>query len=123
MQRGNCLTDGCLDKPRPNRSRCPKHDSSWGQYASAHPERAMRYNSHSWRRRAKEQIRDHPDCAVCGKKATDADHVLAVALGGDFEGPLQSLCRGCHLRKTASDSKAAQARWKPTGGVIYRGPR
>ena len=41
-------------------------------------------------------------------EATDCDHILALSLGGSFVGPVQSLRRRCHLRKTAEDSKGAK---------------
>jgi hypothetical protein len=37
---------------------------------------------------------------VCGQSATDVDHVIAVSLGGSFDGQLQSMCAKHHHEKT-----------------------
>lgn len=81
--------------------------SGWNRYKNAHPERQALYRDPRWRSRRQAQLAEHPRCVVCGRPATDADHVTAIALGGSPDGPLQSMCRRCHLRKTAEDAKAA----------------
>ena len=53
-------------------------------------------------RRARATIAAHPWCEVCG--ATEdltADHVTAIANGGDPLGPLRVLCRSCNSRRGA----------------------
>lgn len=59
--------------------------------------------------------RDNGLCCLCSKAgrvtlATDVDHVVNKAEGGDdSEANLQSLCRPCHKVKTAGES--ARAHW------------
>jgi hypothetical protein len=58
---------------------------------------------------AQDHLNASPTCVRCRATATQADHIIAVALGGDLEnGPFQSMCERCHLRRTAEDSKAAK---------------
>jgi hypothetical protein len=74
------------------------------------------YASSTWRSMRDSQLRDYPDCVVCGEKASHADHVLAVANGGTTDGRLQSMCAKHHHEKTVKDShesaKRAAARRK-----------
>ena len=93
--------------PRPN-----EHNWGWTRYAARYPERAAAYKSPAWTRRRRAWLAEHPRCVWCGRPATDCDHVVAISLGGSFDGPVQSLCRRCHLRKTAEDSKTAKKRLK-----------
>lgn len=59
--------------------------------------------------------RDNGLCCLCSKAgrvtlATDVDHVVNKAEGGDdSEANLQSLCRPCHKVKTAGESHHAGA--------------
>jgi len=51
--------------------------------------------------------RDNWRCQSCGKAGRlECDHVIPVHKGGDFwdMGNLQALCRGCHIRKSASEN-------------------
>ena len=101
---------------------CQRHGgSNWATYKAKHPERARFYASSTWRFMRERQLRDHPDCVVCGEKAGHADHVVAIALGGSQDGRLQSMCRKHHHEKTVRDSheaakRAAARRRLSTGG-------
>ena len=61
-------------------------------------------------------LSEHPLCAHCLKRgrytaAEQVDHVVALANGGEEdESNLQSLCRPCHIQKTADDTG-----YKPRG--------
>ena len=54
--------------------------------------------------------RDHYRCTACGHPGRlEADHVVPMEKGGapyDL-GNVQTLCRGCHLKKTAGESGRA----------------
>jgi len=96
--------------PSPSRARriSTKHSASnWPAYKARHPGRARFYASSTWRSMRDRQLRGHPTCVVCGDKASHVDHVLAIANGGTTDGPLQSMCRRCHLQKTVKDSHQA----------------
>ena len=97
--------------------------SNWARYKQLHPERAAVYKGEAWRARRAEQLAAHPECIVCGRKATHADHVLPVAEGG-VDGPLQSMCASHHREKTLAEShegmKRAAARRKNPGAAPER---
>ena len=90
--------------------------SGWARYRQSRPDLAVIYSGEAWRACRAEQLREHPTCAVCGRKAVTADHVVNLAAGGDFDGPLQSLCMPHHREKTLREShegaKRAAARRK-----------
>jgi 5-methylcytosine-specific restriction enzyme A len=96
--------------PRPRRHREP--ESRWGQYKRDHPERARLYKSAARTSARDRQLREHPNCAACGAKASVADHVLNRARGGADLDPrnLQSLCRRCHHAKTIQESHRGMKR-------------
>jgi hypothetical protein len=106
-----CLADGCLEPAVPNGSRCEEHNTGgWAAYKTKHPQRAAFYASSTWRNMRDAQLRDFPFCVVCGEKASHADHVLAIALGGSQDGPLQSMCAEHHRQKTLADSHGGAKR-------------
>jgi hypothetical protein len=77
--------------PRARRSPT-KHSSRWAAYKAEHPERAAFYASSTWRFMRDRHLKANPTCVVCGQKASHADHVLSIALGGSQDGLLQSMC-------------------------------
>ena len=63
--------------------------------------------------------RDGWRCVECGKAGRlEADHIVPLKRGGDPWDPanLQSLCRGCHIEKTARENERprteAELRWR-----------
>jgi 5-methylcytosine-specific restriction endonuclease McrA len=87
------------------RRRPAKHSTSnWPANKTNHPDRARFYASSTWRSMRERQLRDNPSCVVCGRPATDVDHVVAISLGGDQGGQLQSMCAKHHHDKTVRDS-------------------
>lgn len=66
------------------------------------------YDTATWRRLRKQQLRDHPLCEDClgaghAIPATDVDHRVALKDGGEPLDPanLASRCHSCHSIKTA----------------------
>jgi 5-methylcytosine-specific restriction enzyme A len=109
----------------PGQSRCRNHmyKHGWGKYALKHPERAAFYASAHWRERRAGWLLANPDCVVCGEPATAADHIVNLASGGTFDGPLQSLCAAHHKVKTQNESKEGNrraARRRKQGGSNVR---
>lgn len=52
-------------------------------------------------------------CNWCGRPATEADHILAIGLGGsptDWEHNGQALCADCHDLKTEADTRQTRQR-------------
>jgi hypothetical protein len=106
-----CLTPMCGESVVPNGSRCAKHNTSgWAAYKTKHPGRAAFYASSTWRSMRERQLRDYPACVVCGERASQADHVVSIALGGSLDGRLQSMCAKHHHEKTVRDSHEAAKR-------------
>jgi 5-methylcytosine-specific restriction endonuclease McrA len=80
------------------------------RYKQLHPGRAEFYASRGWRGRRAIWLTEHPDCAICGAKATVADHIVPLAEGGAFGGALQSLCKEHSRRKTLAESHRGMKR-------------
>jgi hypothetical protein len=78
--------------PRARRSPTKHSSSRWAAYKAEHPERAAFYASSTWRFMRDRHLKANPTCVVCGQKASHADHVLSIALGGSQDGLLQSMC-------------------------------
>jgi 5-methylcytosine-specific restriction endonuclease McrA len=84
----------CLDCPNliSRGSRCPfceyRHNLGW-----------------AWSATRSAWLRAHPDCAVCGARATEVDHVVPRSLGGRDRDNLQSLCQACHRAKTTAEAR------------------
>ena len=71
-------------------------------------------SSKQWRRRRLEVFhRDGYRCRACGKAGVlECDHIIPRQRGGaeyDMEN-LQTLCRGCHIQKTAGEQPRAEPR-------------
>ena len=64
--------------------------------------------------RASIRRRDKWKCVLCGRPATDVDHIVELADGGSFHDPanLRSLCDECHKAKTVAQRKARAERKK-----------
>ena len=64
------------------------------------------YTSARWRRVRLEQLRCQPFCTQCGDVACDVDHVIPHTGPDDprfwDRTNLNSLCKPCHSRKTAT---------------------
>lgn len=103
-------SDGGIAVPGQSRCRAHMYKHGWGKYALKHPDRAAFYASAHWRERRARHLLDHPGCVVCGEPATAADHIINIASGGTFDGPLQSLCAEHHRRKTQGESKLGNKR-------------
>ena len=77
--------------------------------------------------------RDGWRCVDCGRAGRlECDHVRPLEWGGSAWGldNLQTLCRGCHVRKTAAENEAArirkmtpaELRWRELVGAMLARP-
>lgn len=80
-------------------SRCPRHVLARIQVGP------RAYDKKAWRRASKEARIEQPFCSFCGDtRDLTADHVVAIASGGDEvpgRGGILVLCRRCNGRKGA----------------------
>jgi 5-methylcytosine-specific restriction endonuclease McrA len=95
-----------------------------GSYCSAHvpktwrkrnPEIPSPYTGPVWKAlRAEAKARANGRCEICGGPGSQADHRVALALGGAFADPqnIQWLCAACHRSKTGRDSVEARRRMR-----------
>ena len=85
--------------------------------AAREPGHNRHYNTARWKRLRLMKIRRNPLCQApgCTAPATDVDHIVSIADGGDdSHGNLQALCHPCHSRKTAvQDGGFGRARGRP----------
>lgn len=65
------------------------------------------YDSKAWRTASKWQRIREPLCRSCGEPATNVDHIIPLAQGGEpfAESNLQSLCTACHADKTRGENR------------------
>jgi len=104
-----CPEPGC-----PNlvtRGRCPQHKRTQ-EARRPYPQTRAWYQSARWQAIRRRHLSLYPLCAHCLEQkrpvpATDVDHVLPHR--GDahifWHGALQSLCHGCHSRKTRAEQQ------------------
>lgn len=74
------------------------------------PKEQLLYNCRRWKITSQLYLVNHPVCVICGKPATDVDHI--VPHKGDEklfwdETNYQSLCRECHNKKTYDENAAS----------------
>lgn len=68
-----------------------------------------------WQRFRRWFLAKHPVCSdpICGRPATDVDHIVPHAGPSDplfwDQSNMQALCHSCHSRKTASDVRSGAA--------------
>ena len=80
----------------------------------SHPQRIRR--GRRWQAVARQQIQRQPWCSRCGATSDlTADHIVAMALGGDPYDPrnLDTLCRSCNSKKGQREGGVARRRGRP----------
>lgn len=84
-----------------------------GAYCNKHKPKALPvkewnrlYNTTRWKSARYHFLLSHTDCIVCGKSATEVDHIIPhrgdIALFWDSNN-WQPLCNSCHSAKTAKE--------------------
>ena len=94
-----CIITGCRDFAVPGTSRCPRHPykSGWGRRPSSTPASAYRGD---WPERRASQLKREQNCRICGRPATQVDHIIANQHGGsNREDNLCLCCIRCNLKK------------------------
>lgn len=113
-----CAHVGCRKYSEPGCSYCAEHESEhkeflrqkrrerWNRIEEQRLSANERGYTSAWVRARKQYLMEHPLCAMCGKPATDVDHI--VPHRGDRQlfwnrNNWQSLCHECHSRKTLTE--------------------
>lgn len=107
-----CRKCGCPGKTTETHGYCDEHAdlASWGKWQKQHGNRHKRGYGRDWeliRKRILE--RDGYLCQMCLSEglytsASHVDHIVPKQKGGtNAESNLQSLCKPCHARKTATE--------------------
>lgn len=93
------------------KGRCP-NCSGWNHGPAAPNKRSIPTSSSRWRKLRAAVLRDEPLCRTCGALATEVDHIVPVAEGGEElqRDNLQPLCHPCHARKTHLESQRGKRR-------------
>jgi 5-methylcytosine-specific restriction enzyme A len=62
------------------------------------PSASERGYDSDWSKLRKKFLREHPQCAKCGRAAYIAHHIVPIDEGGERldEGNLMAMCRNCH---------------------------
>lgn len=100
---------------RKDKGYCDEHKdrrTNWAKHQRRHGNTTQRGYGHVWRK-LRTQILQRDDylcvsCRAAGRlvPATDVDHIVPKSQGGtDTPDNLQSLCKPCHRRKTATENK------------------
>ena len=91
-----------------------KKFQTWQEYKKQtgyeRPPEQKLYNCKRWRKTSQLYLIQHPVCEICGRPATDVDHI--VPHKGDerlfwLVTNFQALCRDCHNKKTYEENVAA----------------
>jgi 5-methylcytosine-specific restriction protein A len=111
--KGPCRTQGCYKKST-HGYYCNKHWEAAEAKEKARKQRVEKkrdnpykhlYGTKGWRKIRDRQLKDEPNCSMCGRRANTVDHVIEhhgePSLFFD-RGNLQSMCTTCHSRKTAT---------------------
>ena len=93
----------CSEDAVPTRSRCKKHGGS--AWARTNPASKGRYGA-AWQARRARVLKESPYCAMCGERATDVHHIIAISDGGtDDRSNLRPLCREHHKEHTSEQNR------------------
>jgi 5-methylcytosine-specific restriction protein A len=107
-----CAQPGCPAVTQGGR--CPKHQRAHQRAYAARPERRQAqqpYHTTAWRQLRAACLERDPYC-WCGKRATEADHIVARAEGGsDTLENLRGMCKSHHSQKTVKAMHRDGERW------------
>jgi len=116
MRHKPCAKPACPELVPTAQRYCAAHggNSNWAssqQFRTA--SHANRLNNSHWRKlRRVVLMRDDYLCQECrrsgrSRPGNEVDHIIPYANGGDdYMENLQTLCRECHAKKTATESRA-----------------
>lgn len=131
--RKKCKTFGCPNLHRNASGYC---DECTAKYNATHirkderPSSTKRGYDWTWRTYAKNFLKEHPVCEICGAPATCVDHkdmtadMMMDAYGRFDMDPshYQALCRSCNARKGRHEDKAMRAAYQADLAALSQHP-
>ena len=76
------------------------------------PSAARRGYNDKWRMIRANYLRRNPNCEICGKPATEVDHIKPLSEGGTHRSEnLRALDKSCHSRITANYFRGSDGRF------------
>ena len=134
--RKRCKNFGCPNLHHNASGYC---DECTARYRATHPREEKEkptssarkyYSSWQWRKFAKDFLKEHPVCEICGAPAEVCDHkdmtadMMVDAYGGfDYEpAHYQALCRSCNVRKGTREDKTMRETYKAELGLFNSTP-
>ena len=112
-----CSYPGCPELIEAGDTYCEKHRAKANRQRNKRydqkrdPKLKKFYSSSRWRKLRNLKLKRDPICEMCEEKnrtrmATEVDHIIPIKV--DWEkrlrlDNLQSLCHGCHMKKTQED--------------------
>ena len=97
-----CAYPGCPLLIPAGETYCNRHKSERQHKYRIDKPSSWKVYGRLWNRLRKIKLYRNPYCEICGKVATEVDHIVPIRKGGLNElDNLQSLCKSCHSRKTA----------------------
>lgn len=105
-----CANHDCPNLAEPGKRFCHIHqqyeDRLYNRLARANGQDRDYWSSANWRKKRAAVLREHPFCSICGKPATEVDHIIPLRKGGtDDNFNLRALCKKCHSSKSARDGR------------------
>jgi len=89
---------------------CTQHRAKSGWAARPSRVGADTYRG-DWPKIRATQLRQHSTCRYCGARASEVNHVVALADGGSHDpSNLESVCHSCHQRITSQQNRARRKR-------------
>jgi len=129
LMKKRCKTPGCPNFHYNDNGYCDtcktQRNAEWKEIKARHsnnaggddrPSASRRGYDSKWRKFAREYLKTHTVCAICGKKATVVDHKnlpaqIMLDVFGRFileDEYYQPLCRRCNTLKAKDDKKLVQ---------------
>lgn len=101
-----CVVPGCTKPAPPGQSKCEPHRLASNRQADQRrPNARERGYDSTWQRFARDYLRGHPVCSVCGDPAEVVDHIDGKGPTGPqgyTDSNLRPACKPCHARFASS---------------------